>query len=174
LPKGRKIVAKIVESPAQEMQRLIRAIGGARQGGEKDPMLMARAARRMGISIRRARTYWYAQPSIISSEDMDRARLLAAAQPIEEAIDAVERAELWIESLAVDGCLSLADRILAGLLERLSNRAADARLRASVGDPMDAGRPRARLSADRQSGASAGLARRSLTFSRRLPPPAAD
>jgi len=162
------------ETAPAEMARLIRIIAGPARAGEKDEQLRARAARRLGIGESRAKVLWYQETDNIRSEEMDRARLLAAARPIEEAIDAVERAELWIESLAVDGCLSLADRILAGLLERLSNRSADARLRASVGDPLDAGRPRARLSADRQGGASAGLARRSLTFSRRLPPPAAD
>lgn len=92
-------MAKNVESPAQEMQRLIRAIGGKRQAGEKDPALMARAARRLNISIRRARTYWYAQPCIISSQDMDRARDLAFVLPLEEAFDAVQAAEQFIDDL---------------------------------------------------------------------------
>lgn len=173
-PKGWKSDPKISENPAGEMARLIREIAGTATAGETDEQLRMRAARRLGISASRAKVFWYAETENIKSEEMDRARLLAAAQPIEEAIDAVERAELWIESLAVDGCLSLADRILAGLLERLSNRAADARLHTGSGDSLDAGRPRARLAADRQGGASAALARRSLTFSRRLPPPASD
>ena len=109
---------KIVESPAEEMQRLIRIIGG-KQRGKKDPELRALAARRMGISVRRARTYWCAEPAIISSEDMDRARLLAAMQPIDEAINAAAAAQHTIESLAIDGCFGLAERIIEDLLGRL-------------------------------------------------------
>lgn len=101
---------KNVESPAQEMQRLVRTIAGKRQPGEKDPSMMARAARRLRITQRRARTYWYAESQFISSTDMDLARELAFVQPLQEAHDAIEIAERYLEGLR----LRLADRRRAG------------------------------------------------------------
>lgn len=87
------------EKPSHEMQRLIRAIAGKPLAGEKDDQLRARAARRMGISQGRAKTFWYAETENIRSNEMDRARELAFVAPIEEAIDAIERAERHLEAV---------------------------------------------------------------------------
>jgi hypothetical protein len=107
MPKGRKFVPKNSESPAQEMKRLIRAAGGKRQAGEKDPALMARARRRINIdladdrkiSLRRARSYWHGEILDIPSDHMDRAREVAFVLPLEEAIEHVEAAEQFIRNL---------------------------------------------------------------------------
>lgn len=95
------------ETPAEEMQRLIRAIGGKAVAGEKDEQLRARARRRLNmmlpperhIGARRARSYWYCECADIPSDHMDRAREVAFLLPIEEAHDAVCQAETFIRSL---------------------------------------------------------------------------
>src|SRR5690606_26376468 len=84
-----------LESPKQEMARLIRIVAGARGPGETDEHLRRRAARRLGMSAGRARTLWFSGTDNIRSDEMDRARDLAAVQPIQEAIDAVESAERY-------------------------------------------------------------------------------
>lgn len=95
------------EIPQDEMKRLVREIAGKATAGEKEPQLMARAARRLNaglpgdlqVSDRKLRAYWYAETSDIPSHHMDRARELAFVQPIEEAIHAVETAERFLEGL---------------------------------------------------------------------------
>jgi len=96
-----------MESPAEELQRLFRGLGGKAQAGEKDSQLMARAMRRMNaklpadrcITERRARSYWYGEIDEPPSLHMDVARSLGAAQPLEEMIDAVAGVERYLEEL---------------------------------------------------------------------------
>jgi hypothetical protein len=98
VPKGWKNHSKISESPAAEMARLIREIGGKASVGEKEEQLRARAARRMGISASRAKVLWYAETDNIRSDEMDRARRLAFSTPIEEAINVLRAAKLRIDN----------------------------------------------------------------------------
>jgi len=148
------------ESPKDEMQRLIRKIAGRAAAGEKDEQLRARAARRMNwelaphrqIGLRRARSYWYAEIDDIPSDHMDRARELALVLPIEEAINAVERAEHHLAHMRerlldrlvgggssdprdhpVDGPLGDFDRASRGPLDRHSGISGLARLPRIVG-----------------------------------------
>lgn len=87
------------ETPAQEMQRLIRVIAGKQIAGEKDDQWRARAARRMGITTSRARVFWYGLTENIRSDEMDTARELAFVQPIHAAEEAVRDAETFLEGL---------------------------------------------------------------------------
>lgn len=95
------------ESPADEMQRLIRQIGGKAIAGEKDDQLRARAARRLNAELppkqqigpRRAKAYWYSEIADVPSHHMDRARELGFVQPIEEAFNAIETAEQFLDNL---------------------------------------------------------------------------
>lgn len=115
-------MSSISETPRDEMQRLIKVVAGKRLAGETDEQLRFRAAHRLRISDSRAKVFWYGDTDNIRSDEMDRARELAFVQPIDEAINAVEAAERAIEALALDGCLGLADRVLAGLQRRLAAR----------------------------------------------------
>lgn len=96
-PKGWKNHAKISESPAFEMARLIREIGGKASAGETDEQLRARAARRLGVSTSRAKVLWYGETDNIRAAEMDRARALAESTPIEEAINVLRAAKLRID-----------------------------------------------------------------------------
>ena len=112
------------------MKQLIRAAAGTASAGEKEEQLRARATRRLNagldgerqISDRRARAYWHGEIDDVPSHHMDRARDLAAIQPIEEVLDAVDRAEQWIDDALSHGPAGLADRVLAGLHARLADR----------------------------------------------------
>lgn len=96
-----------LERPSDEMQRLIRLIAGKRGAGEKDQQLIGRAQARLNrglsgndmIGPRRASGYWYAEYAEIPSIHMDRVRELAFAQPIEEAFDALQAAEQYLDSI---------------------------------------------------------------------------
>jgi Arc/MetJ family transcription regulator len=96
-PKGWKNHSRISESPAVEMARLIREIGGKASAGETDEQLRARAARRLGISASRAKVLWYAETDNVRADEMDRARALAESTPIEEAINVLRAAKLRID-----------------------------------------------------------------------------
>lgn len=87
------------ETPAQEMQRLIRVIAGKQIAGEKDDQWRARAARRMDITPSRARVFWYGLTENIRSDEMDTARELAFVQPIHAAEEAIRDAETFLEGL---------------------------------------------------------------------------
>lgn len=96
-----------LESPKIEMKRLLRVIAGKALAGEKDDQLRMRAARRLNadlpcdrlISDRRSRSYWHAESEDIPSDHMDRARELAFIQPIQEAEDAIVKAEEFLAGL---------------------------------------------------------------------------
>jgi hypothetical protein len=92
-------VSKNLETPADEMARLIRVIAGKASAGEKDQQLRARAARRLGITTSRARVFWYGETDNIRSDEMDLARELAFVQPIQEAEDAITTAEAFLAGL---------------------------------------------------------------------------
>lgn len=95
------------ESPKIEMQRKLREIAGAARAGEKDDQLRARAVRHMNAELvpdrqigeSRGKRYWYAEIEDVPSDHMDRVRELAFVHPLQEAQDAVERAEQHLESL---------------------------------------------------------------------------
>lgn len=131
------------ENPKEEMARLIRVIAGTRAPGETDEHLRRRAARRLGISPGRAKSFWYGETENIRADEMDLARDLAAVQPLENLANAIEATERYLEDLALNGCLTLAERVLAGLQERFVARLGD-RGAAGVGhrsaDPIPFGR----------------------------------
>lgn len=95
------------EKPKDEMQRLFRKIAGKPLAGEKDDQLRSRAARRMNagldefeqIGLRLAKSYWYGEIEKVPSHHMDRARELAFVHPLQEATDAIESAERFLEEL---------------------------------------------------------------------------
>lgn len=157
------------ESPKQEMARLIRVIAGTRQPGETDETLRGRAARRMGINAGRAKSLWYGETDNIRSDEMDRARELAFTHPIDEAINAVETAERYIETLATEGCLGLAERVLAGLHERLARRAAADRGLSDARGDLGHLRPYGRRASDNQGGVDFDLASDARVTSRATP-----
>ena len=157
------------------MQRLFKQIAGRAGPGEKEPQLIGRAQRKMNaqlfgprqLSARRARSYWYSETEDVPSHHMDRVRDLAFVQPIEEAIDAIEHAELWIEEVAADGCLGLAERVLEGLHRRLAARArgvSPLAIRHSGAAPVRFGRRASDLLENHNSDPAAGARR--LTSSR--------
>jgi hypothetical protein len=122
LPKGNRQVPEIsstrAERPAEEMQRLFRQLGGKRGAGDKDQHLMNRAVQRMNrrlsgndlVGPRRARTYWYGESADVPSVHMDLIRELTFVQPLEDAFDAVEAAERFLDGLRE----RLLDRVVGG------------------------------------------------------------
>jgi hypothetical protein len=136
-------VSKDQEAPRDEMQRLIRRIAGSRHAGEKDFQLMDRAARLMGISSSRAKVFWYAATDNIRSEEMDRARDLAAVQPIREAKDAIQQALGELRDLLRDGNRVLAHGPLADGVDHPRRRRGDL---PSHPPSLASGRPRKRRS----------------------------
>lgn len=135
-PKGWKNHPKISESPAIEMARLIREIGGKASVGETDEQLRARAARRLGVSASRAKTLWYAETDNIRSDEMDRARRLAFSTPIEEAINVLRAAKLRIDRELEQ----LLDEVVSGVPNDPVDRRRLARQRR---DPVSPARPQA-------------------------------
>lgn len=139
-------MAKNLESPRAEMQRLIRLIDGDRVAGEKDDHLRERAARRMGITLSRAKVFWYGETDNIRSEEMDRARALSGAQPFEEMENAIDKAFAAAEQHFAQLHAVLADRsrehrreLLLGLGNTLSSRLAGRRLGRNPHSPKVAG-----------------------------------
>lgn len=107
IPKGRKFLPLLrIETPAEEMGRLIRVVAGNAAAGEKDYQLIARAARRMNVELkgnqqigeRRARAYWYSEIEDVPSHHMDRARELTFLHPIDEAINAIEAVQAYLNT----------------------------------------------------------------------------
>jgi hypothetical protein len=136
--KGRKFLPpQRIETPAQEMSRLIRAIGGKAAPGEKDYQLIDRAVRRMNGGLsgdqqligRRARAYWYGEIADVPSHHMDRARALAEFTPIEEAINVLRAAKLRIDNQLEQ----LLDEVVSGVPNDSVDRR---RLADRRGDPV--------------------------------------
>lgn len=102
-----EIATSRTERPADEMKRLIRQIAGRKEQGEKEVVLFERAVAKMNFRLsaddqigpRRARSYWHAECIDVPSVHMDLARELGFVQPLEEAFDAVEAAELYLRNL---------------------------------------------------------------------------
>lgn len=146
VPKGRKNDPALrnsrAETPKQEMARLIRVVAGPASAGERDYQLITKAARRLNddlppfqqLSERRARSYWYEEIEDVPSHHMDRARLLAPDQPIEEAINVLQAAkrrinhelERLLDEALGDSPDAAVDRRL--LVDRRRDPASDARL----------------------------------------------
>ena len=61
----------------REMQEIVRGAAGAPQWGDTKQAGIARAARRLGLSFRRARSLWYAEPGVkVWADEADRLRRL--------------------------------------------------------------------------------------------------
>lgn len=93
---------KLHEEPAAEMQRLLRTIAGEKRADENNKSLLSRVYRRLqlgDLTHRTLESYWRGTVRDVPSHHMDRARELAFVQPLQEAQDAVERAEAFLEGL---------------------------------------------------------------------------
>lgn len=78
-----KEAAKMAQ--AVEMQGLIKSIGHPLFADEQRVFRIERAARKLGITIRSAKAYWYGEREKIPSHHMDRARELAGEPIVKEA-----------------------------------------------------------------------------------------
>lgn len=70
---------------AIEMQSLIKLIGSPLFADEQRIFRIERAARKLGITSRTAKAYWYGERTNIPSRDMDLARSLAGEPIVKEA-----------------------------------------------------------------------------------------
>jgi hypothetical protein len=68
-----------------EAQTLIHRVVGPRGSDDSVKAMIAKAARRVGITYERAKAIWYREARVIRAEEMDRLRTLAAESPDEEA-----------------------------------------------------------------------------------------
>lgn len=144
-PKGRNSNPPVrIETPAKEMARLLRSIGGKAVAGEPDYLLIDKAARRFNhglpgaqqIGERRARSYWFGEIADVPSHHMDRARALAESTPIEEAINVLRAAKLSIDRRLEE----LLDEVVSGVPNDSMDRRRLARQRR---DPVSPARPQA-------------------------------
>ncbi|WP_425087794.1 hypothetical protein [Stappia sp.] len=92
---------------AMEMQEHIRKIGWPSYPDEQVVFRIERAARKLGVSIRRARSYWYGEPATIPADHMDKARRLSRV-PVEEKARN-EFAELQTRIARLEAALSVQD-----------------------------------------------------------------
>jgi uncharacterized membrane protein YccC len=94
-------------SAVAEMRQHARAIGAPLFADEQVLFRIERVARRLSITARRARAYWYGEAASIPADHMDRARQIAR-QPIEqEASDAF--AELQNRIARLEAALAVSD-----------------------------------------------------------------
>lgn len=99
-----QITAKklLEESPAEEMQRLLRTIAGHKRPDENNKSMLSRVYRRLQLNDLTHRTlesYWRGAVRDVPSHHMDRCRELAFVQPIQEAEIAIERVIAHYEEL---------------------------------------------------------------------------
>jgi hypothetical protein len=80
---GEKQAAKM--NQAIEMQSLIKSIGSPLFADEQRIFRIERAARKLGITARTAKAYWYGERLNIPASDMDRARDIAQTPVVKEA-----------------------------------------------------------------------------------------
>lgn len=90
-----------------EMREHVRQIGWPKFPDEQVLFRIERVARRLRISARRARSYWYGEPATITAEHMDKARRLARAPLEEEARN--EFAELQNRIARLEAALAVQD-----------------------------------------------------------------
>lgn len=90
-----------------EMRDHVRLIGWPQFPDEQVLFRIERVARRLGITPRRARAFWYGEATNIPAEHMDKARRLARAPLEEEARN--EFAELQNRIARLEAALAVQD-----------------------------------------------------------------
>lgn len=96
-PFGRKTTSKISETSPEAMRDFMRKVSGKVSVGEREPVRMARAQRRINallpdnlkLTERRARGYWNAEYETVNPLHAAAAKDVVSVLPVEEAIDAI-------------------------------------------------------------------------------------
>jgi hypothetical protein len=76
---------RIVTAAVLEFSRLLRRAAEPSTPGELVTHAINRAARRLGLTRRTARAYWYGERAHVPADLMDKARAIAAEPPVVEA-----------------------------------------------------------------------------------------
>jgi hypothetical protein len=104
------------EAIANEMQAIVWEAGQPWRPGQNVKGAIARAARRLGISDRRAKTFWYRQPAAVLAQEADRLREVRAL------LDAEKLKRLDNERAVIRGRLEALESTHAEVAGRAARR----------------------------------------------------
>lgn len=90
---------KTVTASVLEFSRLVRRAAEPATPGEIVTHAINRAARRLGISRRTARAYWYGGRGTVPADLMDKARKIASSPIVHEARNEIDRLNARIARL---------------------------------------------------------------------------